>query len=244
MVIVKLTVAYDGADYHGWQKQPDLKTVQGSLEAGLKRITGNSIPVYGAGRTDAGVHARGQVAHFISPLPFDSVNWLRALNATIPKDIVVHAAEAVSDSFHARFSAKGKTYTYYIHNGLRRCPHQRRSSWFVPARLDLDSMRATAGILMGEHDFTSFAASNGEAKDCQLLLKEVLIEKRDDRITITLNAHRFLKYMVRNIVGFLVEVGRGKVSVDEVSMILRSRDRSMAALTAPPQGLFLDRVEY
>jgi len=244
MSIVKLTMGYDGLEYHGWQKQPDLQTIQGSLEGGLKRITGNAIPVYGAGRTDAGVHAYGQVAHFESPVPFESVRWVRALNAVIPKDIVIHSAEAVPDTFHARFSAKGKTYTYFIHNGQRRSPHQRRTSWFVPSPLNLDRMRAASMVLSGEHDFTSFAASNGEVKDCNLILEEILIQKQGDQIKTTLKAHRFLKYMVRNIVGFLIGVGRGRFGVEEVATVLSSRDRGMAGLTAPPQGLFLVKVEY
>jgi tRNA pseudouridine38-40 synthase len=244
MSVIKLTMGYEGTDYHGWQKQPNLMTIQGCLEDGLHRITGISIPVYGAGRTDAGVHAYGQVAHFESKASFDTARWVRALNAVLPEGIVIHSAEKVPDSFHARFSAKGKTYTYFIHNGLRRSPHQRWTSWFVPTRLNLDQMRAASRILIGEHDFTSFAASNGEVKDCRLILKEIHIEKRGDQIKTTLKAHRFLKYMVRNIIGFLIEVGRGKVGVDEVSMVLRSRDRGMAALTAPPQGLFLVKVEY
>lgn len=244
MSVIKLTMAYEGTDYHGWQKQPDLITIQGSLEAGLKRITGRSTPVYGAGRTDAGVHAFGQVAHFESTAPKDTADWVRALNAVLPRDIVIHSAEEVPDSFHARFSAKGKTYAYFIHNGLRRSPHQRRTSWFVPARLNLRQMRAASRILIGEHDFTSFAASNGEVKDCRVILEEIHIEKRGDQIKTTLKAHRFLKYMVRNIVGFLVEVGRGRFGVDEVSTILRSKDRRMAGPTAPPHGLFLMEVKY
>lgn len=237
-------MAYDGLGYHGWQKQPDLMTIQGSLEGGLQRITGRLTPVYGAGRTDAGVHAYAQVAHFESSVPEDTTDWVRALNALLPKDIVIHSAEEVPDSFHARFSAKGKTYTYYIHNGLRRSPHQRRTSWFVPTRLNLNQMRAASRVLVGEHDFTSFAAKNGEVKDCRLVLEEIRIEKQGDQITTTLKARRFLKYMVRNIVGFLVGVGRGRFGVDEVPMVLDSKDRSMAGLTAPPQGLFLVNVEY
>ncbi len=154
MSIIKLMMAYDGMNYHGWQKQPNLKTIQGSLEAGLQKITGNSTPVYGAGRTDAGVHAFGQVAHFESTAPYATVNWVRALNSVLPQDIVIHTAEEVPDSFHARFSAKRKTYTYYIHNGQRRSPHQRRASWFVSTRLNLHKMRAASRILLGEHDFT------------------------------------------------------------------------------------------
>ncbi|MFQ5780048.1 MAG: tRNA pseudouridine(38-40) synthase TruA [Nitrospiria bacterium] len=244
MAVIKLTMAYDGTYYHGWQRQSRLTTIQGTLERALRRLTGRSIRLNGAGRTDAGVHAFGQVAHFVSATPFDMRGWVRALNALLPDDVVVHSAETVPDAFHARFSAKGKTYAYFIHNGERRSPHCRRTAWFVPYKLNPHKMRAAAKVLIGDHDFTSFCASNGEGRGRRVCLKRIRIEKREDQITITLEAPRFLQYMVRNIVGLLVEIGKGRRRVDEVSTILKSKDRRMAGPTAPPQGLFLVKVAY
>lgn len=244
MAVIKMTLEYDGTYYHGWQKQPHLTTIQGTLEKALSRLTQHSIQVYGAGRTDAGVHALGQVAHFSPPVPFQPEVWVRGLNALLPEDIVVRSADTVSDSFHARFSAKGKVYAYFIRNAPGRSPFRRLTAWHLPHPLDLKKMRGAAGRLLGEHDFTSFCAAAGEAENRRVDLREIRIEQNKEEIRITVEAPRFLQYMVRNLVGFLVEVGKGRRLGKEVPLILEAKDRRQAGPTAPAHGLFLVRVEY
>lgn len=244
MALIKLTIAYDGMRYHGWQRQPLLPTVQGKIEDALKRLTQKSIAIHGAGRTDAGVHALAQVAHFTSDHPFETEEWHGGLNALLPFDIVIKRVEAVSDTFHARYSAKAKEYRYQIRNAPLRSPFDWKMSWLIKQNLDLERMSLAAKELRGVRDFTSFCAAGAEVSDHIVDLREIQIEKRQDLILITLKASRFLQYMVRNIVGFLVEVGRGKRSPHEVSEVLKAKDRSEAGLTAPPHALFLARVDY
>lgn len=244
MAMIKLTLEYEGTYYHGWQKQPHLTTIQGTIEKALAHLTQNAIPIYGAGRTDAGVHALGQVAHFSPPVPFQPEVWVRGLNALLPEDIVVHSADPVPDSFHARFSAKGKTYRYFIRNASRRSPFHRQTAWHLPQPLDLKKMRSAAKWLQGEHDFTSFCAAAGEAENHRVDLREIRIEQSTEEIRITVKAPRFLQYMVRNLVGFLVEVGKGRRLGKEVPLILDAKDRRQAGPTAPAHGLFLISVEY
>lgn len=242
--LIKLILEYDGAHYHGWQIQPRLTTVQGTVENALRRLTGKPVRITGAGRTDAGVHAFGQVAHFAPPVRFDSDTWTRGLNALLPDDIAVRSAEAVPASFHARFSAKRKTYVYFVYNHPRRSPLHRRTAWHVFQPLDLSKMRKASRLLIGRRDFTSLCAAAGEAEDRIVDLEKIDLRKEGDRIRITFQAPRFLQYMVRNLVGLLVEVGRGRRAASEVSEILEGRDRRLAGPTAPPQGLFLMRIDY
>lgn len=242
--LIKLTLEYDGAHYHGWQIQPRLTTVQGTVENALRRLTGKPVRITGAGRTDAGVHAFGQVAHFTPPVRFDSDTWTRGLNAHLPDDIAVRSAEEVPASFHARFSAKRKTYAYFVYNHPRRSPLHRRTAWHVFQPLDLSKMRKASRLLIGRRDFTSLCAAAGEAEDRIVDLEKIDLRKEGDRIRITFQAPRFLQYMVRNLVGLLVEVGRGRRAASEVPEILEGRDRRLAGPTAPPQGLFLVKIEY
>lgn len=242
--LIKLILEYDGAPYHGWQIQPRLTTVQGTVENALRRLTGKPVRITGAGRTDAGVHAFGQVAHFAPPVLFDSTTWTRGLNALLPDDIAVRSAEEVPSSFHARFSAKKKTYAYFIYNHPRRSPLHRRTAWHVFQPLDLSKMRKASRLLIGRRDFTSLCAAAGEAEDRIVDLEKIDLRKEGDRIRITFQAPRFLQYMVRNLVGLLVEVGRGRRTASEVPEILEGRDRRLAGPTAPPQGLFLMRIDY
>lgn len=241
---IKLTLEYDGTHYHGWQSQPRLNTVQGTVEKALRQLTGKPVRITGAGRTDAGVHAFGQAAHFTPPVVFDSDTWTRGLNAHLPDDIAVRSAEAVSASFHARFSAKKKTYAYFIYNHPRRSPLHRRTAWHVFQSLDLSKMRKASRLLIGRRDFTSLCAAGSETEDRVVDLQRIEIEKEGILIRITFQAPRFLQHMVRNLVGLLVEVGRGRRGVDEIAGILRGRDRRLAGPTAPPQGLFLIRIDY
>ncbi|TAK07998.1 MAG: tRNA pseudouridine(38-40) synthase TruA [Candidatus Manganitrophaceae bacterium] len=242
--LIKLTLEYDGTDYHGWQIQPRLTTIQGTIEKALRQLTGKPIRISGAGRTDAGVHAFGQVAHFAPPVPFDPETWVRGLNALLPGDISVQSAEEVPASFHARFSAKKKTYAYFIYNSPRRSPLRRRTAWHVFQALDLSKMRRASRLLTGHHDFTSLCAAGSETEDRIVDLEKIEIRKTDSEIKITFQAPRFLQHMVRNLVGLLVEVGRGRRAVSEISGILEGRDRRLAGPTAPPQGLFLMRIAY
>ncbi len=245
MSIIKLTLAYDGSNYHGWQRQTKLSTVQAALESALSRLTQKKIIVYGAGRTYAKVHALAQVAHFSSDNTRIKIDdWQRALNALLPDDIVVGAAVQVDDDFHARFSAKNKQYRYCIHNGRQRSAFTHRTAWFIRQTLDLSQMSEAATALTGTHCFTSFCATGSEVKNHRVDLKRIGMTKKDDQLTLTFEASRFLQYMVRNLVGFLVEVGRGQRFANEVPGILAAKDRRAAGLTAPAHGLFLVKVDY
>ncbi len=241
---VQLTIGYDGTHYHGWQKQPQLTTLQGTLEDVLLKLTQETIGVYGAGRTDAGVHALGQVAHFDTETVFSSLEWKRALNALLPNDMVINDAALVGESFHARFSAKMKTYRYQILNAKERVPLARGTSWFVRNDLDLNEMRIAAAALSGLHCFTSFCAADTDVPNHEIDVTPIQLEQEGKQIIITLQASRFLRHMVRNIVGFLVEVGRGKRKANEVATILAARDRTRAGPTAPAHGLILVKIEY
>ncbi len=240
----KLTVEYDGLFYHGWQKQPNRPTLQGTIETALTALTGETIPVVSSGRTDAGVHAVAQVVTFQSDRVFEPYRLVRGLNALLPHDIAVKTVEKVSASFHPRYNAKRKTYSYFIYNGNTRSPHRRQTAWHVPMPLDIRKMRQAAKRLTGDHDFTSLTAAENDANDCRVDLKTIRILKVGEEIRITLVASRFLRYMVRNIVGLLVEVGRGRRSVKEIAGILEGKDRRLAGPTAPPHGLFLVDVVY
>ncbi len=242
--LIKLTLEYDGTHYHGWQSQPHLNTIQGTIEKALAQLTRKPVRITGAGRTDAGVHAFGQVAHFSPPVLFDSATWTRGLNAILPDDIAVRSAENVPPSFHARFSAKKKSYAYFIYNHPRRSPIHRRTAWHVFQPLDLSKMRKAGRLLIGRHDFTSLCAAAAEGEDRIVDLQKIEFKKDGDRIKITFQAPRFLQYMVRNLVGLLVEVGRGRRAASEIPEILEGRDRRLAGPTAPPQGLFLMQIDY
>ncbi len=244
MATFKLIVEYDGSGYHGWQRQPDRPTIQAALEAAILRLTAVETTVVGAGRTDAGVHALGQVAHFASDADFTPAVWTRGLNALLPTDIAVQKAARVRETFHARHGATGKIYRYAIYNHPVRAPLSRRYAWHVFQPLDLGAMRKAARALAGRRDFRSFCAADHEGDNFTVDLKSVVVTKNDAQLWLTFRADRFLKYMVRNLVGFLVEVGRGRRAPDEVAAVLAAQDRRRAGPTAPPHGLTLVRVFY
>ncbi len=246
---IKLTIEYDGSAYHGWQSQPNGITIQEALESTLARLTGQRPKVVGAGRTDAGVHAEGQVAHFKTESTRACSVLQRGLNALLPDDIVVAAAQEMPLDFHARFSARGKTYRYVILNRRHPSAFARDRCWHIPHPLDVGAMQAAARALLGRHDFSAFRASDCCAGHPHREIRRLEIEradgqKADEWIHCVVSADAFLKHMVRNIVGTLVDVGRGRWSPGRVAEILQGRDRTRAGQTAPGKGLFLVSVSY
>lgn len=242
---IKLTIEYDGTNYQGWQTQPKRKTLQGVLEEKLKQITGEEVHVIGSGRTDAGVHALGQVAHFKTRTKIEVPSLQRALNSLLPKDILVMRVEEVGKEFHARRQAKSKLYEYRILNQPLRSVFHRFYSWHIPQRLDLEEMKKATKLLIGEQDFSSFQSSGSSPKtSVRKVLRARWKNDREGVLRFEIEANGFLKQMVRAIVGTLVEVGRGKLSPEEFQKIIQSKDRRKAGPTAPPHGLFLKEVRY
>ena len=244
MPTIKLTLEYEGTAYAGWQQQPDQPTIQGQLEQALFQITQHRIPVIGAGRTDAGVHALGQVASFQSDSVLSPPKWAQALNRYLPTDIAVLHSEQVEDSFHARYSAIGKTYEYRIRLHPSRPALDRNRVWHMHTTLDLSRMQQTIPWLLGTHDCTSFEGPRAGSHNPICRITHMTIHQREDLLSIQLEADRFLKQMVRAIVGTIVEVGRKRREPEDMSSIIAARDRRAAGETAPPQGLYLVKVWY
>ena len=244
MPTFKLTIEYDGTAYAGWQRQLNQPTIQAAIEDALRRLTQTEITVIGAGRTDAGVHALGQVAGFQSDKEFSPDEWARALNAVLPEDISVRSTEAVPDDFHARYSASDKLYEYRILNRRERSALDRDHAWHLYGPLDLDAMREAATLLLGRHDFSSFQGHPTDTKHPTCDLRRLDIARTGDMVRLEVQADRFLKQMVRAIVGTLVEAGQGKRAPQGLKDILAARDRRQAGKTAPAHGLYLVRVEY
>ncbi len=252
---VRLTLQYDGSGYGGWQVQPRVTTIQGCLQDCIFRLTGERVAVIGAGRTDAGVHAIEQVAAFDSGsgLHIDVIK--RALNVMLPQGIRVMDAMDVGGDFHPRYNARAKRYAYVLAN-MREVPvFMDRYVWRITCPLDLEVMRAASLSLIGKHDFTSFRGSGCGAKNPVRTVRSLEVQKlseafflaatfRGEFIKITVEADAFLRHMVRNMVGTLVEAGRGKLSPERMKGILESRDRRLAGPTAPAKGLFLEKVSY
>ena len=240
----KLTIAYDGTDYVGWQRQATGTSIQGLLEDALKPIEGAPVTVHGAGRTDAGVHALAQVASVQLTAAIDAATLGRALNAVLPSDVRVLRVEPEAADFHARFSAIGKRYEYRIINGPVVPPFVHRYVWHVPQPLDFQAMADASAPLVGRHDFAAFQAAGSETHTTVRSIQA--IEWRGDAPSHTLHIEGdgFLRHMVRNIVGTIVEVGLGRRDAADVARILASRDRSQAGVTAPAKGLFLAAVLY
>ena len=241
---IKLTIEYDGTGYHGWQVQADVRTIQGIIEGKLSQITGEQVRLIASSRTDTGVHALGQVANFKTHSFLDAQSFLKALNSLLPEDIRVKDVEEVDETFHARFSAKGKIYEYRILHGGAPSPFLRHFSWFVPGRLDLGRMRKAAMKLVGRHDYSSFCTAGSMHTTPIRDIYEVTVGRREGLVVIRIEANAFLRQMVRNIVGTLVEVGRGRMTPSQFGDILEARDRRKAGIAAPAQGLFLVRVNY
>lgn len=244
MPIIKLTLEYDGTAYAGWQRQPDQPTVQAAVEAAIAGVTQINTPVIGAGRTDAGVHAMGQVASFHINRDMTPREWTRALNAHLPKSIVVRSVALMPDTFHARHSAKGKLYEYRILNRPERPAVERDYCWHIHQPLDDAAMNQAGLALIGSHDFSSFQTQPTDNDNPICHLQQFTVFRDGDRLRIEAYADRFLKQMIRSIVGTLAEVGLHKRPPDRLTHILDARDRSAAGKTAPPQGLFMVRVDY
>jgi tRNA pseudouridine38-40 synthase len=240
----KITLEYDGTKYHGWQIQPNLPTIQAIVQSAILTVTQQPTNVIGAGRTDAGVHALGQVASFHTAAPLTGDEWLRAINGLLPDDIVVLSVEHMPDSFHARFSAHSKLYRYRILHRPIRSALDRSRLWHVYYPLNLQAVQSAAAFLLGTHDFSSFQGSPTDTKNPVCHLTRLDISRDGDELSIDVEANRFLKQMVRNIVGTLVEVGRGKLQAEAMIDILAVKDRTKAGPTAPGHGLYLLKVEY
>ncbi len=238
-------VAYEGTDFSGWQAQPDKNAVQDHIERRLGELLATEVRIHGSGRTDAGVHARGQVFHFDANWRHGAEKLLAALRGGLPPSIQVRAAEPVGPEFHARFSATGKIYHYHLAHGEWADPFAHRYTWSIPRRLDVGAMRAVAEVLRGRHDFRAFSAFGGEEREntVRTLARLDLIED-GPRLRIEAEAEGFLYKMVRSLAGALVYAGMGKLGPERVAALLASRERTAEVETAPPQGLFLMRVFY
>ncbi len=241
----RITVAYDGTSYGGWQIQPNANTVQAELQAVLKRLGGGEVLVHGSGRTDAGVHARGQVAHFDFPRPFAPDMLVRAMNACLPPDIRVMDAAIVADDFHARKSAVGKEYRYFIWNAPVLLPTARLYHLHEHEPLDTAKMQEAAAWLVGQHDFAAFSANpNRFVETTVRTIQSLMVSRVDEQITIAVRGDGFLYKMVRSLAGWLIRVGRGEVPPAQTREVLASCERTARVPTAPPQGLFLWQVDY
>ena len=247
---LKLILSYDGSDFSGWQVQPDAVTVQGTLVSAIGRITGEKVLPQGSGRTDAGVHALAQVASVALASPIPTANLRKALNDLLPPSIRILAAEDAPPDFHARKSAIAKTYEYRIYRGEVCPPFLARYVCHHPFLLDEDRMAESAGIVVGQHDFTSFAAVDPESKKEALAVNNVrtihssVWQRRGEELVYRVRGNGFLHHMVRNLVGTFLMIGKGNLSDKDLRRILELCDRSAAAATAPASGLVLESVEY
>lgn len=238
-----ITLSFDGTNYHGWQIQPNSDSVQQRLQEALSTLLRQPIEVVGAGRTDTGVHARMMVAHFDWEELIDGKQLAYKLNKFLPQDIAVQEVRLVDEEKHARFSATSRTYHYFIH--MRKDPFQQAYSWQVPFKLDFEKMNEAAKVLLEYKDFTSFSKVNTDTKTNLCDVKEAFWEEiAPDRWRFTITANRFLRNMVRAIVGTLVEVGRGRLSPEDVRRIIEAKDRCSAGESVPAKGLFLVDIKY
>ena len=246
----KLIIAYDGTDFHGWQMQSNKPTIQGEIVNVLRRITQESVQLHGAGRTDAGVHALGQIGSFRTQSTLSEGEFQRALNALLPPSIRIAAAEEVGPDFNARWSARGKIYRYRLYRGKVVPPVLWRYVLHYPFPLDEGAMRDASARFVGMHDFASFAASTGSEEDDkersterEIYSTELVRSSDGEELVFTIRGRSFLRYMVRKIVGTLLDVGRGKLKPDDIDRLYELKDRSISGPTVPPQGLCMVSVE-
>jgi len=245
MRTIKLIIQFDGTRYHGWQTQARDRTVQKTIQDALARILNRPVKLHGAGRTDAGVHALGQAAHFATDSNMDLQRLKKGVNSILPEDIVVQRIEEADADFHARYSARSRLYQYFIWNCAERSPFYSAYAWQQPQHLDLAAMRAAARTLVGVHDFSAFQGADTKEVQPVREVKAVRLKKiKKHLIVFEIEANAFLKHMVRSIVGTLVAVGNGSMAAEDFESILKKRDRSAAGMTAPSRGLFLKEVRY
>jgi tRNA pseudouridine38-40 synthase len=247
----KLTIAYDGTDFHGWQIQAEKPTIQGEIVNVLRRLTQERVYLHGAGRTDAGVHALGQVGSFRTQAALSAEEFQRALNALLPQTIRIVSCEEVGPDFDARWSARGKIYRYRIYRGKVVPPMIWRYVLHYPFPLDEDAMRDAAARFAGTHDFASFAASTGSEEDDkersterEIFSTELARTADDEELVFTVRGRSFLRYMVRKMVGTLLDVGRGRLRPGDIDRLYELRDRSKSGPTVPPQGLVMVEVQH
>lgn len=259
---IRLTIAYDGGDFSGWQVQPGLRTVQGVIESAVAELTGDKVRVFSSGRTDAGVHALGQVANFRSPFPIPPEKWRPALQARLPDDVVIRESAAVDDEFHATYSAKCKRYRYVLRQSLVEDPFLRRYAWRINAELDVEAMQTAAQALLGTHDFRCFETDwPNKATSVRTIFDVQTLRlprwpgwdaapvgagelSAGEFVVFEIAGDGFLYNMVRAIVGTLVNVGRAKWPTDALARIIAGQNRSLAGETAPAHGLYLVSVDY
>jgi len=241
----KIIIEYDGTSYHGWQRQQNEHTIQGEIEKALFTMTGEKTVLAASGRTDAGVHALGQVANFTCDTDLSSQAFQNGLNSLTRDDIVIISCGIVDGNFHSRFDTKSKTYNYRILNRDLPAAINRQYAWFIRKKLDLDTMGLSVRHIIGTHDFKAFEGTGSpRSHTTRRVFKAEIAEQSNGLIVFEIKADGFLRFMVRNIVGTLVDVGLGKITSDDFKTILLSKDRSTAGATAPPQGLFLMKVKY
>lgn len=241
----KCIISYDGSGFSGYQVQPNKRTVQSVLETVLTKIhKGNPIKVTGSGRTDAGVHAKGQVIHFDSGLSIPEHKWEMALNSMLPEDISVLSVARVNESFHARFDTSGKEYRYILHLSSKRDPFKRNFAYRYPYSLNFEAMREASKFFLGTHDFTSFCSARTEVVDKIRTIEAIDFLEEDEQLILRFVGNGFLYNMVRILVGTLLEVGSGDIMPERIPFILEKRDRTYAGKTAPAHGLYLWEVFY
>ena len=241
----KLVIEYDGSGYHGWQRQNHNRTIQGEIESVIQIITREKVDLIGSGRTDTGVHARGQTANFLSRTKHTIDTLQKGMNSLLPDDILIKEMSETDRSFHSQFAAKRKTYCYHLRNAALPSAIDRRYEWFIRRELDMTAMKDAAAFLIGKQDFKSFETVGSPRSHTIRIVSRASFTRTDlVHIVFEIEANGFLRHMVRNIMGTLVEVGLGMRSVEQFRDILAARDRRAAGQTAPPQGLFLMGVTY
>jgi len=241
---VKLIVEYDSTRFYGWQKQPNLITVQGELEKAIFKLIKEKVKLIGSGRTDKGVHARGQVVNFHTNATIHPSRYSFALNTKLPDDIFIRKSEEADVKFHSRYSATGKEYKYVIYNNELRSPILRNYSYHVEYGLDLQKMRRASEKFLGTHDFSAFMSTGSSIRDTVRTIHDINIIEKDKLIEISFLGNGFLYNMVRIMVGTLVEIGSNRRDIEDIPLIIKSKNRKKAGHTAPAQGLYLERVFY
>ena len=244
MTNIKLTIEYDGTNYVGWQRQKNGISIQEQIENAINQVTGERVHLIGSGRTDKGVHAKGQIANFATRSNIPPNRFKLALNNNLPEDIVILDSEKVSEDFHSRYDAIGKRYKYLIYNNPIRGALYRNFAYQVPYHLDYEEMEVAINFFIGTHDFKSFMVSRNNIRNTTKTITKAYLNKKGNMIFFTIEGSGFLHNMVRIIVGTLVDIGRGKLNSTSIPNIIFSRNRKAAGHTAPPQGLYLEKVYY